>query len=116
MAEDLWKRVESAFWYAGTREKAIAEADRIFRKTFPAFPEGYISESACNIQFERLTRESIGNLELRHTMNRPQFGTGTIVIVKHGGLRYVVDGTKRINRWKSQGSTETDEAVIIARK
>jgi hypothetical protein len=116
MAEDLWKRVEAAFWYVGTREKAIGEADRIFRKTYRDFPENYISEPTCTITFERLTRESIESLELRHTLNRPQFGTGTIVIVEHEGHRHVVDGTKRINRWKSQGITETDEGVVIARK
>jgi hypothetical protein len=114
--EDLWKRVQAAFHYARSRERAIAEADRIFRKSFPEFPMNYISEAACDIRFERLSREMLSDLELRSTMDRPQFGTGTIIIVEHLGKRYVVDGTKRVNRWKFHNISETDQAVIISRR
>ena len=112
----MWNLLETAFGYAGSREAAVAEADRILRKTFPELPVNYICEASCIIKFERLTREALDRLHLRHKIDTPNFGGGTIVIVEHLRERHVVDGTKRINRWKNHGITETDAAVVIARK
>jgi len=85
MGEDLWKRVELAFYLKPSRKKAIAEADANFRKNFPALQPNYISEENCGIRFERLKFEMLFRLKLRHTIDTPDRPNGTIVIVEHAG-------------------------------
>jgi hypothetical protein len=116
MSEDLWKRVETAFYLEPSREKAIAAVDINFRKNFPTLPLSHISEETCGIRFERLTFEMLASLKLRHTIDTPARLDGIFVIVEHNGQYYVVDGTKRINRWKNRGTSATDEAVVISRR
>ena len=113
--EDLWALVQAAFPHAPTREKAIAEADRILRKDFPTLPPNYISEDTCTIRREWYRLAELRTLKLRHSGDRPQRDDGPVIVVEYFGARYVVDGTKRTNQRIKTNAEEPNEVLVITR-
>src|SRR5437867_13117121 len=106
MAEDieLWKRIHEAFKaHCGPSDRDAQDAlERVAAKCLHAPKRQALNASNCNVWEEKISFDSLAELQVYHSRASPLRSDMPIVVLFHQGHRVVIDGNNRVNAWRAQ--------------
>ena len=110
---ELWRQIHESFeWHRikGFDSDAQAAMDRVAMKCL-----GYsFNDTNCTVREELLKWASLHELKLRPGQTtEPRRLGGAIVVLVYEGKRFVIDGSRRVNKWIKQKSKGPFRAIVV---
>jgi hypothetical protein len=113
-AQLWWELLEAILWNRGIRRSIdpLAKFNELVKERIPEIPQ--ISPKSCEIVEEPLRRSGLHKLDRRHMKDQAFQTGGKIILFRHGGKDYIIDGHHRVTRWLAE-SDQGDLVAIVVR-
>jgi hypothetical protein len=114
--DDLWSVVYAAFkpHQQPTDPTPQAALNRIAAKCLKTAIVRSFDRANCGIHCELLTPRDLAALTTFHDKITPGCLHEPIVVLSLGNRRVVIDGNKRVNKWRAENSSDSRLAIVIS--